>query len=418
MSRLIVKNLPLSITEGKLKNSFAKHGNITDLQLKYKDGKFRGFGFIGFSNEDEAKAAQSYLDGTFIGAAKVKVEFCNELGKSEKKKKKNTENKESLPHSESKTKTAAEEIDKYKDDPKFKEFMSVHKKKDSWDNNDSKIENVAESKVEDQASDNEDDEEKVEQEETTDPVKPISDIDYLKSKKKPKEPKPKKILFTVKLSGLPYQSKKKDLKSFFAPLKPASLRLPPKIKGIAFVGFLSEKEQKTALNKHKSFLGEHQINVFHHKESQKDQQDSSQSKWSQQEASLAGVESVGESGRIFIRNLPYSATEDDISVLFSKFGPLSETTVPVDKNTRKYKGFAFVTFMMPEHAVKAFSELDGSTFMGRLLHLLPAKPKEDEGEGGGGEGNDYKKQKDAKLKATAGNSYNWNRFVRFNQFTI
>ena len=404
MSRLIVKNLPFSITEGKLRNSFAKHGSVTDLQLKYKEGKFRGFGFIGFSNEDEAQAAKSYLDGTFIGAAKVKVEFCNELGKSEKKNKKK---KETLPPPE-KNKTTEEGIDKYKDDPKFKEFMSVHQKKDSWDNNDFKNDNVAESKVEGQVLENEDDDEKDEQEEETDGVKAISDLDYLKSKKKPKEPKPKKILFTVKLSGLPFKSKKKDLKTFFAPLKPASLRLPPKIKGIAFVGFLSEKEQKTALNKHKSFLGEHQINVFHHKESQKEQHESSQSKWSQQEASLDGVESVGESGRIFIRNLPYSATEDDISALFSKFGPLSETTVPVDKNTRKYKGFAFVTFMMPEHAVKAFSELDGSTFMGRLLHLLPAKPKEDEGEGGVGEGTDYKKQKDAKLKATAGNSYNWN----------
>ena len=73
-----------------------------------------------------------------------------------------------------------------------------------------------------------------------------------------------------------------------------------------------------------------------------------------------------------------------------------------------YTGFAFVTFMMPEHAVTAFSELDGSTFNGRLLHLLPAKPKEETEEGAGGPGSEFKKQKDAKLKASAGNSYNWN----------
>ena len=64
--------------------------------------------------------------------------------------------------------------------------------------------------------------------------------------------------------------------------------------------------------------------------------------------------------------------------------------------------------MMPEHAVTAFSELDGSTFKGRLLHLLPAKPREEtEGEASG-PGSEFKKQKDAKLKASAGNSYNWN----------
>ena len=46
---------------------------------------------------------------------------------------------------------------KSKDDPKFKEFMSVHQKKDSWDNNDFKNDNVAESKVEGQVLENEDD---------------------------------------------------------------------------------------------------------------------------------------------------------------------------------------------------------------------------------------------------------------------
>ena len=80
--------------------------------------------------------------------------------------------------------------------------------------------------------------------------------------------------------------------------------------------------------------------------------EAAESMYSKQEAGLEGVETVGESGRIFIRNLAYCVTEEDISDLFSEFGPLTETTVPVDKNTRKYKGFAFVTFMLPEHAVK------------------------------------------------------------------
>ena len=71
-------------------------------------------------------------------------------------------------------------------------------------------------------------------------------------------------------------------------------------------------------------------------------------------------------------------------------------------------GFAFMTFMLPEHAVTVFSELDGSTFKGRLLHLLLAKPKEETKEVTGGPGSEFNKQKDAKLKASAGNSYNWN----------
>ena len=95
MSRLIVKNLPFSITEAKLRTTFAKHGSVTDLQLKYKDGKFRGFAFIGYQTDAEAGAAKKYLDGTFVGAAKIKVEICNELGESSRKKDKKKEKNES-----------------------------------------------------------------------------------------------------------------------------------------------------------------------------------------------------------------------------------------------------------------------------------------------------------------------------------
>ena len=339
MSRLIVKNLPFSITETKLRTTFGKHGTVTDLQLKYKDGKFRGFAFIGYQTEDEAGSAKKYLDGTFVGAAKIKVEICNELGKSAQKKDKKKE-KRKYEEQEKKKEEPPNDLEKYKDDPKFKEFMSVHSSKDSWGNNNSKI-------VSEKGSDNNSEEEnnvqsgEVEDDEESE-SKVVSDIDYLKTKKvaKEKKLKPRKELFTVKVSNLPFKCKKKDLKSFFSPQKPASLRLPPKIKGIAFIGFLTEKEQKIALNKHKSFLGEHQVQVILHKEARA--VEVNETKWSQQEAALDGVETVGESGRIFIRNLPYSATEEDISELFSKYGPLAETTVPVDRNTRKYKGNIFL----------------------------------------------------------------------------
>ena len=52
-----------------------------------------------------------------------------------------------------------------------------------------------------------------------------------------------------------------------------------------------------------------------------------------------------------------------LNLLFFNFpGPLTEVNLPVDPLTKKIKGFAFITFMMPEHAVKAFTELDGTTF--------------------------------------------------------
>lgn len=64
--------------------------------------------------------------------------------------------------------------------------------------------------------------------------------------------------FTVKLRGLAYKHVKKHIKQFFRPIKVASIRIPPKIKGIAYVGFKTEQAMKKALMKNKSFLGKNQ----------------------------------------------------------------------------------------------------------------------------------------------------------------
>lgn len=66
----------------------------------------------------------------------------------------------------------------------------------------------------------------------------------------------------------------------------------------------------------------------------------------------------------------------DINIIFY-LGPLTEVNLPIDRITRKLKGFGTITFLMTEHAVKAYSELDGSILDGRMLHLLPAKMKID-----------------------------------------
>ena len=72
-----------------------------------------------------------------------------------------------------------------------------------------------------------------------------------------------------------------------------------------------------------------------------------------------------------------------ITPIVKFLGPLAEVNMPIDPFLRQPKGFATVTFVMPEHAVNAFTELDGTTFCGRMLHLLPAKTEtpDDEDEG-------------------------------------
>lgn len=99
-------------------------------------------------------------------------------------------------------------------------------------------------------------------------------------------------------------------------------------------------------------------------------------------------------------------SEEEVTNLFEKYGPLAEVNMPIDSFLRQPKGFATVTFMMPEHAVKAFSDLDGTTFCGRMLHLLPAKTEtpDDEDE----EGLSFKEKKAKQLKKLAKSSHNWN----------
>jgi len=409
MTRLIVKNLPLTITEAKLRAAFSPHGSVTDLQLKYsKEGKFRGFAFIGFKALEEAEKARDYLDNTYIGAAKVKVEQCKDLGASEdhgsKKHQKKAVNKENELDNRDKISTG---IEKYQDDAKFQEFAKAVTGKGI------ESKTVKKAVIEDGEEDGEDGGQEEKEEEAT-----VSDLDYLKSKTVKKEKVRKDVeLFTVKISGLPYKCKKKDIKVLFGPnLKPKSVRVPPKIRGIAFAGFATEKEQKQALVKNKSFIGQSQVLVVPYvskfKEGVTEEKVGGKvDMWKEQEAALAETETVGESGRIFVRNLSYATTEEDLEKLFSEYGPLTETSLPVDRHTRKQKGFAFITFMMPEHAVAAFSALDGKSFQGRLLHLLPAKAKveqePEEGEDGEG-GKNFKKNKELKQKKTAGSSHNWN----------
>ncbi|KAJ1967235.1 Multiple RNA-binding domain-containing protein 1 [Dispira parvispora] len=126
-------------------------------------------------------------------------------------------------------------------------------------------------------------------------------------------------------------------------------------------------------------------------------------------------EIIMETGRLFLRNLPYTCTEEDIRKVFEPFGPLSEVHLPLDKETSKPKGFAYVLYLLPEHALAAFQELDAKFFQGRLLHILPAKekitpkdvlethaPKLRSGM------SVVKLQRDAQRKRTGRQDFNWN----------
>ncbi len=118
-----------------------------------------------------------------------------------------------------------------------------------------------------------------------------------------------------------------------------------------------------------------------------------------------------DTGRLFVRNLPFGVTEDDLRKTFGKFGELSEVHLCVNKETKKPNGLAFILYLMPQDAVQARAKLDGKFFQGRLLHIIPAKlptKADEEAQGGDGGPGGYKKERDKKLKEKAGSSHNWN----------
>lgn len=125
------------------------------------------------------------------------------------------------------------------------------------------------------------------------------------------------------------------------------------------------------------------------------------------------TELISDTGRLFVRNLPYTCTEEDLKRAFAKFGPLSEVHMPITKDTKKPKGFAYILYLLPEHAIKAYEALDQQFFQGRLLHILPAKEKPQAKEEldvgpNGSKLSSVKKQKDTQRKAQAGSDFNWN----------
>ncbi|KAI2491929.1 RNA recognition motif containing protein [Fragilaria crotonensis] len=76
--------------------------------------------------------------------------------------------------------------------------------------------------------------------------------------------------------------------------------------------------------------------------------------------------------RLFVRNLPFLTTEDDLRELFIPYGNIEECRIPVDDQKRN-KGFAFITFSHADSTGRAMDTINGTDFQGRLLHVLPAR---------------------------------------------
>lgn len=365
-SRLCVKNLPAYLDEKKLKATFSRMGEVTDVKImKTKEGKSRKFGFVGFKDEEMAKKAKDYFDRSFIDTSRVVVEYAipvgqGALGKPKSKHSNVVEDEQKfqvIENVQEKESKSQENTEKSQDMTEFLSIMQPRSSKAAekfWSNDDAiASKNASANQI------------------------------VSKNEKSAAE----KLMFDDDDSG-----DDEDVNDMSGPLKT-----------------LSEDEDDKEFAARFGKQSEIKNSAIQEDESSDDDDLNEELTEKENKDSSDNDVDVSETGRLFVRNLPFTVCEEDLMNLFSPFGDISEIHVPLD-DLKRPKGFAFVHYSFPEHAVLAMAELDSKNFQGRLLHIIPAKsgkPRSDS-ESILHAGSEYKQKKLEKLRSQSGREDIWN----------
>ncbi|KAF7803955.1 multiple RNA-binding domain-containing protein 1 [Senna tora] len=412
LSRIYVKNLPKYVAEDRLREFFSQKGELTDCLLIFllhlvifrtRDGKSRQFGFIGFHTEHEAEEALKYFNRSYLDTHRITCEVARKVGdpnippswsrysrkKDEKVAqdgKKHAENG-SVAKKKGVGKNLKESIDI--DDPQLQEFLQVtepRSKSKMWANdtlavldNTSVKQKIAENKskdisvpvdaevvrsgsLDDGFSNNHI------SDKTNNLVYDdvISDMEYFKSR------------VTKKWSDSESSDDDEDDNNASSSDDDDKENDSHGSEGEEDCDnkYLKRAGRSGAQNldpsDQKDISGEADD---HEKAEVEDLSNRSGNNVPEQGGSLSCLEDekgVLESCRLFVRNLPYTATEEELEEHFSKIGSVSQVHLVVDKDTKRSKGIAYILYTLPEFAARALEELDNSIFQGRLLHVLPA----------------------------------------------
>ena len=90
--------------------------------------------------------------------------------------------------------------------------------------------------------------------------------------------------------------------------------------------------------------------------------------------------------KLYVGNLAYTVTNDDLQELFSKAGHVESVAVIMDKFSGQSKGFGFVEMANADDAAKAIQQFNDTELKGRNIKVNEAKPRESSGGGGGNRG--------------------------------
>ncbi|MEM9273317.1 MAG: RNA-binding protein [Cyanobacteria bacterium P01_F01_bin.143] len=87
---------------------------------------------------------------------------------------------------------------------------------------------------------------------------------------------------------------------------------------------------------------------------------------------------------IYVGNIPYKVTEEDLSSVFADYGTVKRVYLPTDRETGRMRGFGFVEMANEEEEDKAIETLNGAEWLGRELRVNKARPRENDRGGSGG----------------------------------
>ncbi|XP_071920921.1 uncharacterized protein [Coffea arabica] len=386
MSRICVKNLPKYVGEDRLREFFSQKGEVTDAKLmRTKDGKSRQFGFLGFRTEQEAEEAIKFFHRSFMDTCRITCEIARKIGDpniprpwsrhSLKKQEKSSEEGKEVPGSNSskianskeKKKKEKNKKDDGNDDPQLQEFLDVmqpRSKSKLWANDTLTATSTDQRKmIGDKQSEvrkgdqksklNESDDEENRSSETLDADKSqnpvhddvISDMDYFRSR--------------VKKEWSDSEGEDGENEDSYEEGDIENGNSDSRRQTKDEMDIEDEDEEDVQQENDKDGDGEEPVDELIETEGPS--------------STVEDPKEVLESGRLFVRNLPYTTTEEELEEHFGKFGNVLQVHIVVDKDTKRSKGIAYVLYALPESASRALEELDSSIFQGRLLHVMVAK---------------------------------------------
>lgn len=464
MSRIIIKGLPIFLTDDKLKDHFNKRliekynisqpDLITDCKiLRDRKGNSRRFAFIGYKNEEDAFDAINYFNGTYINTSKLEVSMAKSFAdprvpQSMKERKREAykrmrereeklleeEQNKSKKHNNKKAKIHDNSIDaeiaKNKQLQEFIETMKPSSKITSWEtagitNNIYETEknsyriNSSKEQITDGSYDGDkeiqgnsllahalamqDNNNNNDDENMERILDQESDGEYEDfNAKKGNETNKQEEEPMMTLDQVPINEVNNNNKDDD---DQDNLARDEQISDLDWF-----KQRRVRIREGEDAPVENGDTKGQQTDERETVNDEDTSKEPTKSPEEIAIKKIKETGRLFLRNILYTSTEKDFENLFSPFGQLEEVHIALDTRTGKSKGFGYILFKNPDDAVQAYIELDKQIFQGRLLHILPADSKKshrlDEFDL---KNMPLKKQRELKRKANASKqTFSWN----------